>query len=58
MRSKGNRESGMSTGTDETVPIDKREGYAIVTLNDPDRRNVFTLAMTARVRWHERAAGV
>ena len=40
----------MSTGTDETVLIDKCEGYAIVTLNDPDRRNVFTLAMSARVQ--------
>ena len=34
----------------ETVLIDKRDGYAIVTLNDPDRRNVFTLAMSARVQ--------
>jgi len=40
----------MGTGADETVLIDKREGYAIVTLNDPDRRNVFTLAMSARVQ--------
>lgn len=32
------------------VLIDKRDGYAIVTLNDPDRRNVFTLAMSARVQ--------
>ena len=31
------------------VLVDKREGYAIVTLNDPDRRNVFTLAMSALV---------
>ena len=33
----------------ETVLLDKRDGYAIVTLNDPDRRNVFTLAMSARI---------
>jgi enoyl-CoA hydratase len=34
----------------DTVLVDKREGYAIVTLNDPDRRNVFTLAMSARIQ--------
>lgn len=34
----------------ETVLLDRRDGYAIVTLNDPDRRNVFTLAMSARVQ--------
>lgn len=34
----------------DTVLIERREGYAIVTLNDPDRRNVFTLAMSARVQ--------
>lgn len=34
----------------DTVLIDKHDGYAIVTLNDPDRRNVFTLAMSARVQ--------
>ncbi|NNC80812.1 MAG: enoyl-CoA hydratase [Acidimicrobiales bacterium] len=34
----------------DTVLLDKRDGYAIVTLNDPDRRNVFTLAMSARVQ--------
>jgi len=34
----------------ESVLIDKRDGYAIVTLNDPDRRNVFTLDMSARVQ--------
>lgn len=33
----------------DTVLIEKKDGYAIVTLNDPDRRNVFTLAMSARV---------
>lgn len=31
------------------VLVEKKDGYAIVTLNDPDRRNVFTLAMSARV---------
>lgn len=34
----------------DPVLIDRRDGYAIVTLNDPDRRNVFTLAMSARVQ--------
>lgn len=34
----------------DTVLLDKRDGYAILTLNDPDRRNVFTLAMSARVQ--------
>ena len=38
---------------DSSVPdpvlVEKKEGYAVVTLNDPDRRNVFTLAMNARV---------
>ena len=34
----------------DEVLIDKRDGYAVVTLNDPDRRNVFTLAMSARVQ--------
>lgn len=34
----------------EPVLVDKREGYAIVTLNDPDRRNVFTLAMSERIQ--------
>lgn len=34
----------------DTVLLDKRDGYAIVTLNDPDRRNVFTLGMSARVQ--------
>lgn len=29
--------------------VDKHDGYAVVTLNDPDRRNVFTLDMSARV---------
>jgi enoyl-CoA hydratase len=29
--------------------IEKKPGYAIVTLNDPDRRNVFTLEMSSRV---------
>ena len=31
------------------VLVEKKEGYAVVTLNDPDRRNVFTLAMSASV---------
>ena len=34
----------------DEVLIDKRDGYAILTLNDPDRRNVFTLAMSARIQ--------
>ncbi|MGI9608565.1 MAG: enoyl-CoA hydratase-related protein [Acidimicrobiales bacterium] len=34
----------------ESVLIDKKDGYAVVTLNDPDRRNVFTLAMSARIQ--------
>ena len=34
----------------DTVLIDKRDGFAVLTLNDPDRRNVFTLAMSARVQ--------
>lgn len=34
----------------DTVLVEKHDGYAIVTLNDPDRRNVFTLAMSARVQ--------
>ena len=34
----------------DTVLIDKRDGFAILTLNDPDRRNVFTLAMSAQVQ--------
>ncbi len=33
----------------DSVLVDKRDGYAILTLNDPDRRNVFTLDMSARV---------
>ncbi len=40
----------MTTPPSEPVLIDKRDGYAIVTLNDPDRRNVFTLAMSARIQ--------
>lgn len=40
----------MTTPPSEPVLIDKRDGYAIVTLNDPDRRNVFTLAMSARMQ--------
>ena len=32
----------------ETVLVDRKDGYAIITLNDPDRRNVFTLDMSAR----------
>ena len=38
------------TVVDDTVLIDKKDGYAVVTLNDPDRRNVFTLAMSARIQ--------
>lgn len=38
------------TSPAEPVLVDKRDGYAIVTLNDPDRRNVFTLAMSARIQ--------
>lgn len=38
------------TGAEDTVLIEKKDGYAIVTLNDPDRRNVFTLAMSARIQ--------
>ena len=34
----------------EPVLLDRRDGYAVLTLNDPDRRNVFTLAMSARVQ--------
>jgi enoyl-CoA hydratase len=34
----------------EPVLIDRRDGYAVLTLNDPDRRNVFTLDMSARVQ--------
>ncbi len=33
----------------DPVLVEKKDGYAVVTLNDPDRRNVFTLAMSARV---------
>ncbi len=33
----------------DVVLVDKCDGYAIVTLNDPDRRNVFTLEMSALV---------
>lgn len=33
----------------DPVLIDRRDGFAVLTLNDPDRRNVFTLAMSARV---------
>ena len=36
-------------GSVDTVLIEKKDGYAVVTLNDPKRRNVFTLAMSARV---------
>lgn len=32
------------------VVVEKRGGYAIVTLNDPDHRNVFSLAMSTEVR--------
>jgi len=38
------------SNAEDTVLIEKKDGYAIVTLNDPDRRNVFTLAMSARVQ--------
>jgi len=34
----------------DTVLVEKKDGYAIVTLNDPDRRNVFTLEMSALVQ--------
>lgn len=40
----------MTTSPAQTILVDKRDGYAIVTLNDPDRRNVFTLAMSARIQ--------
>lgn len=40
----------MSTTPAEPVLVEKHDGYAIVTLNDPDRRNVFTLAMSARIQ--------
>lgn len=33
----------------DPVLVEKKDGYAVLTLNDPDRRNVFTLAMSARV---------
>jgi enoyl-CoA hydratase len=33
----------------KSVLVDRRDGYSIITLNDPDRRNVFTLDMSARV---------
>jgi len=36
--------------TTQSILVEKREGFAIVTLNDPDRRNVFTLAMSARIQ--------
>ncbi len=38
-----------ATADASTVLVDKLDGYAVVTLNDPDRRNVFTLAMSKRV---------
>ena len=34
----------------QLVLVEKQAGYAVVTLNDPDRRNVFSLAMSAQVR--------
>lgn len=40
----------MSEAPTESVLVDRRGGYAIVTLNDPDRRNVFTLEMSARIQ--------
>lgn len=40
----------MATTEADTVLVDKRDGYAVVTLNDPDRRNVFTLDMSAHIR--------
>ena len=33
----------------DSLLVEKKPGYAIVTLNDPDRRNVFTLEMSSRV---------
>ena len=33
----------------DTVLVEKKDGYAVITLNDPDRRNVFTLDMSARL---------
>jgi len=34
----------------DPVLIDRHDGYVVVTLNDPERRNVFTLAMSARLQ--------
>jgi len=34
----------------QLVLVEKQAGYAILTLNDPDHRNVFSLAMSAQVR--------
>lgn len=34
----------------ELVLVDRHDGYAVVTLNDPERRNVFSLAMSARLQ--------
>ena len=34
----------------DLVRVEKRDGYAVVTLNDPDHRNVFSLAMSAEVK--------
>lgn len=34
----------------DPVLLERHDGFAVVTLNDPDRRNVFTLAMSARVQ--------
>lgn len=33
------------------VLVEKRDGYAIVTLNDAERRNVLTLAMSSRLNY-------
>ncbi len=33
----------------DSLLVERKDGYAILTLNDPDRRNVFTLEMSARV---------
>ena len=33
----------------DSLLVERKNGYAILTLNDPDRRNVFTLDMSARV---------
>jgi enoyl-CoA hydratase len=32
----------------ESLLVERKQGYAIITLNDPDHRNVFSLAMSAK----------